>query len=155
MMVYSVESGEIIQATDGLADVTSVCWSTDGKCLYYTASSYSFGPEMSGLDMSTLERPVLRSIYVTVLSNGERLPAFLAPLSDDEKATEEAKDEDDGDKEKDGEKDETEEGVTVKIDADGLWDRTAVVRISIEMPFFFLNFRLKMQKEQRIAPEKR
>ena len=71
-----------LQATDGAADVTSVCWSADGKYLYYAASAYSFGPEMYGLDMSTQERPVLRSLYVTVLAEGQPLPFPLR--SDDE-----------------------------------------------------------------------
>ena len=125
VMLYSIETQAIVQATDGRADVASVCWSTDGKCLFYAASSYSFGPEMYGLDMSTLERPVLRSIYSTVLSKGERLP--FPPRSDDEAP---APDEEGGDKDKS--KDAGDGGVKVTIDADGLCDRTAVVPLGRE-----------------------
>ena len=35
VMLYSLATGTITQATDGMADVASVCWSADGKYRLY------------------------------------------------------------------------------------------------------------------------
>ena len=117
-----------LETQQGLACLHGSCWSTDGKCLFHTASAYSFGPEHYGLDMSTLERPVLRSIYITVLANDQRLP--FPPLSDDE-----ALNTDDSSTEEEGDKDSTKErgsSVRVHIDLEGLCERTAVVPLGRE-----------------------
>lgn len=113
------------------------CWSADGKCLFHTASAYSFGPEHYGLDMSTLERPVLRSIYVTVLANDQRLP--FPPLSDDEAPNQNEPTNDEDQKKTDNEKDCS---VSVRIDLEGLCDRTAVLPLGREGYFAQLSANL-------------
>jgi hypothetical protein len=79
--------------------------------------------------MSTLERPVLRSVYVTVLANDQRLP--FPPLSDDEKAPSSDEPSNDEGEDTDNHKEE-ESSVSVRIDVEGLCDRTAVVPIGRE-----------------------
>ena len=59
----------------------------NGKYLYFTAST-DIGLVAAG-DMSAIDRPVTRSVYVVVLKKGVASP--LAPESDEEKPAEEKK----------------------------------------------------------------
>src|SRR5262249_968846 len=61
----------------------------DGQYLYFTAST-NYGPTSSGLDMTSDEHEVTRSVYLIVLPNNISSP--LAPESDEEKPAEEKKD---------------------------------------------------------------
>jgi tricorn protease len=114
--LYSVESGKSTQITDGMSDARFPAWDKNGKYLYLTASTDD-GPTISGLDMSSNQRPVTRSVYVAVLSKSEASP--LAPESDEEKVTDEKK----GEAKKPEEKKEKKE-VEVKIDLEGISQRT-------------------------------
>ena len=84
VFVYSIETGKATQITDGMSDVASPDFDKSGKYLYFTAST-DIGLAAAG-DMSAINRPVTRSVYVVVLKKGVASP--LAPESDEEKAEE-------------------------------------------------------------------
>ncbi len=81
--VYSLETGSKHQLTDGMSDVAFPVFDKDGKHLYFTAST-DFGLTVGWRDMSSIARPVTRSVYVVVLRND--LPSPLEFESDEEKA---------------------------------------------------------------------
>lgn len=85
VFLYDLASHQSQQVTDGMSDATDACWSKDGKYLFFAASS-NYGLNAGWLDMSSMERPVTRSLYVMVLSKDE--PSPLAPESDEEKGPE-------------------------------------------------------------------
>jgi len=88
IFVYSLEGGKSYQITDGMSDARYPAFDKDGKHLYFTASTDT-GPAVAWLDMSSIHRPVTRSVYVAVLRKD--LPSPLAPESDEEKPAEEKK----------------------------------------------------------------
>lgn len=90
VFLYSLESGKIIQVTDGMSDARFPAFDANGKYLYFTAST-DIGPAV-GSGMAAINRPVTRTVYVTVLSKDE--PSPLAPESDDEKEKKEGNDTD-------------------------------------------------------------
>ena len=146
VFVYSLEQGKTFQITDGMSDALFPVWDKNGKYLYFTAST-NVGLAGAGLDMTSDEHRVTRSVYVAVLSKDEKSP--LAPESDEEKAKEEKKPDEDKDKAKDQSKDKDksqekdkspeakdksadgkdkdknkkDEAVVVKIDTDGISQR--------------------------------
>ena len=83
IFLYSLESKKSHQVTDGLADSISPTFDAGGKYLYFMSST-DYGPASGWLEMSSLDRPVRRSIYLAVLSASD--PSPLLPESDDEKA---------------------------------------------------------------------
>jgi tricorn protease len=156
VFVYSIDKGKSSQITDGMSDALYPAWDKNGKYLYFTASTDT-ALTTAGLDMSSQEHRVSRSVYVAVLSQDEKSP--LAPESDEEKSKEEKKAEADKDKakdnekdkdkdqskkktndadksadksreDKDKEKDKKEEPVIVKIDLDGIGQRILSLPIS-------------------------
>ncbi len=88
IMVYSLETGKATQVTDGLSDAKFPVFDKSGKYIFFTAST-DVGLTPGWLDMSSLDRPVTRSVYVMVLRKD--LPSPLAPESDEEKGKEEEK----------------------------------------------------------------
>ncbi|MDF2158261.1 S41 family peptidase [Algoriphagus sp. CAU 1675] len=114
IFVYNVETGKKIQVTDQMADAISPVWDANGKYLYYLAST-DFGLNTGWLDMSSYDRPITRSLYLTILKAGEKSP--LLPQSDEE--GEESKEE-----KKNGEVE-----VSVQIDEAGIMDRIVAVDI--------------------------
>jgi len=70
------------QVTDGMSDARYPAFDKSGKYLYFTAST-DIGPTTTGIDMSGMNRPVTRSVYLIVLDKD--LPSPLAPESDEEK----------------------------------------------------------------------
>ena len=87
VFLYSLESGKTKQVTDGLSDARHPAFDRDGQYLYFTAST-NYGPTSSGLDMTSDEHEVTRSVYLAVLPNDA--PSPLAPESDEEKPGEPA-----------------------------------------------------------------
>ncbi len=81
IFVYSLAEKKTYQLTDGLADAVSPAFDASGKYLYFLAST-DYGPRTGWLEMSSLDRPVRRSIYVIVLSATE--PSPLLPETGDE-----------------------------------------------------------------------
>jgi len=78
--VYSLETAKATQITDGMSDVQTPDFDKSGKYVYFTAST-DMGL-VAGGDMSAIDRPVSRSVYVVVLKKGVASP--LAPESDEE-----------------------------------------------------------------------
>src|SRR5262249_28645897 len=81
IFVYSVADGKARQLTDGMSDAISPAFDAGGKYLYFLAST-DYGPRSGWLEMSSLDRPVRRAIYITILSASE--PSPLIPETGDE-----------------------------------------------------------------------
>jgi tricorn protease len=140
VFVYSLEQKKSYQVTDGMSDALQPCFDPNGKYLYFTAST-DVGLSASGLDMSSDAHPVTRSVYVAVLSRD--LPSPLAPESDEEKGPDGAagaggkedgktdrKAHQKGDQKEDAkESDRPKEPVIVKIDIEGIGQRTLALPI--------------------------
>jgi tricorn protease len=130
VFVYSLEQAKSFQVTDGMSDALYVAFDKEGKYLYFTASTDA-ALNTGWLDMTSLQRPVTRSVYVIVLKKD--LPSPLAPESDEEKAKEADKsDKDkkpDADKEKDKDKAKEEKPVRVEIDLEGISQRILALPI--------------------------
>ncbi|MBZ0090569.1 MAG: protease, partial [Thermoanaerobaculia bacterium] len=86
LFVHDVAAKSSHQVTDGLADARFPAFDAAGKYLWFTAST-DYGPSAPWLDMTSVERPVSRSVWLAVLAAGE--PSPFAPESDEEKAKEE------------------------------------------------------------------
>ena len=81
IFVYSTADKKVTQITDGLADSISPAFDAGGKYLYFLAST-DFGPKTSWLDMSSIDHPTRRSVYLVVLSSDEPSP-FLPETGDE------------------------------------------------------------------------
>ncbi len=135
VFVYSLGLGKSYQITDGLSDATFAAFDKNGKYLYFTAST-DVGLTTGWLDMSSLNRPVTRSVYVVVLKKD--LPSPLAPESDEEKVQEPQKSgsaaaatgtDQVAEPEKQKDKDKKKEPVTVQIDFDNIGQRILALPI--------------------------
>ena len=84
IFMYSPADGKSHRVTDGMSDAISPTFDEKGKYLYFLAST-DYGPRTSWLEMSSLDRPVRRAIYLAVLPVGE--PSPLLPESGDEPGT--------------------------------------------------------------------
>lgn len=132
--VYSLETGKASQVTDGLSDAKYPAFDRSGKYLFFTAST-DVGLTPGWLNMSSMERPVTRSVYVAVLKKD--LPSPLSPESDEEKAKEPEKTDKGkadekkagGDEAKDKEKEKAKEAEKVVIDLDGIGQRILALPI--------------------------
>ena len=82
VFVYSLDQGKAFQITDGMSDALYPAFDKNGKYLYFTASTDT-ALSTAGLDMSSEEHRVSRSVYVAVLGQYSLSP--LAPESDEEK----------------------------------------------------------------------
>jgi tricorn protease len=82
--IYSLDSGQSKQVTDGMSDARDPAFDRDGQYLYFTAST-NYGPTQSGLDMTSDEHEVTRNVYLIVLANNVASP--LAAESDEEKGS--------------------------------------------------------------------
>ena len=136
VFIYGLESAKTTQLTDGFSDALYADWDKGGKYLYLTAST-DVGLGSSWLDMSSIDRPSTRSVYLAVLSKDD--PSPLAPESDDEKVAGEKKDaaadkDKDKDKDKDAKdkdkaKDKSKEPPAVKIDFEGITQRIVALPV--------------------------
>jgi tricorn protease len=88
IFIFSVESGQSTQVTDGMADADLPTFDRDGKYLYFTASTND-GATSDGLDMTSDLYQVTSNIYAAVLASSEASP--LAPKLEDEKTEDEKK----------------------------------------------------------------
>ncbi|HEU4388569.1 MAG TPA: PDZ domain-containing protein, partial [Blastocatellia bacterium] len=131
-MVYSLETNTRHQLTDGMSDVAFPAFDKDGQYLFFTAST-DFGLTVGWRDMSSIARPVTRSVYVVVL--GKDLPSPLEPESDEEKTSEAQKQEGDRQEpgkqgaQKDEEKPKDKKPVTVRIDLENIGQRILALPI--------------------------
>jgi tricorn protease len=119
VFVYSLEQNKTFQVTDGMSDAANAHFDKEDKYLYFTASTDT---ALSGgwLDMSSIQRPITRSVYLAVLSKDQASP--LAPESDEEKptASDEKKPEDAAKAKKD---------TSVRIDFEGIGQRIIALPI--------------------------
>jgi tricorn protease len=81
IFVYSLADKKTHQITDGLADSISPAFDASGKYLYFMAST-NYGPSSGWLEMSSIDRPVRRAMYLAVLSASEPSP-FLPETGDE------------------------------------------------------------------------
>src|SRR6185312_9639935 len=81
IFVYSMANKKTHQVTDGLADSITPAFDAGGKYLYFMAST-NFGPSTGWLEMSSIDRPVRRAIYLAVLNASE--PSPLLPETGEE-----------------------------------------------------------------------
>jgi tricorn protease len=81
IFIYSLTEKKSHQITDGLADSISPAFDPGGKYLYFMAST-NYGPSSGWLEMSSIDRPVRRAIYLAVLNASE--PSPLLPETGDE-----------------------------------------------------------------------
>lgn len=86
--VYSMETGQVHQLTDGLADAITPVWDESGKYLYFLAST-DYGLNTGWLDMSSYNMPINRGLYLIVLAKNQ--PSPLLPRSDEEEKKKEEK----------------------------------------------------------------
>ena len=140
VFVYSLDQRKAWQISDGLSDAEYANFDKNGKYLYFTAST-DVGLSSSWLDMSSLDHPQSRSVYVVVLRKED--PSPLAPESDEEKikeAKEEAKKEEvaaktakskekPAEESKEDKDKKKEEPVEVRIDFDGIGQRILTLPI--------------------------
>ena len=61
VFLYSFADGKTHQVTDGMSDAVSPAFDAGGKYLYFLAST-DIGPSTGWLDMSSIDRPVRRSV---------------------------------------------------------------------------------------------
>ena len=81
IFIYSLADKKSHQITDGMADSISPAFDAGGKYLYFMAST-NYGPSTGWLEMSSIDRPVRRAVYLAVLSANE--PSPLLPETGDE-----------------------------------------------------------------------
>ncbi len=125
VFVYDLDAKKCTQITDGMTDCTDACFSANGKYLFFTGSS-NFGLNVGWLDMTSLDRSVLRSLYAAVLNSEDASPFALE--SDEEKAPEKPAEKADDEK-KDDEAGKKPEAPSVKIDFDGLQQRIVALPV--------------------------
>lgn len=85
VFAYSVESGSTVQITDGLSDAVGPAFDAGGRYLYFLAS-VDYGPGGGWLEMSSLDHPTTRAVYLAVLRAAD--PSPLLPKTGDEGAVE-------------------------------------------------------------------
>ncbi|MGH7669069.1 MAG: S41 family peptidase, partial [Gemmatimonadaceae bacterium] len=83
VFVYNVADNATHQLTDGLSDVIDPTWDRSGKYLLFLGST-DFALHTGWLDMSSYNQPVVRALYLAVLSKAEQSP--LLPQAGDEPA---------------------------------------------------------------------
>ncbi|MES2124901.1 MAG: PDZ domain-containing protein [Gemmatimonadota bacterium] len=119
VFVYDVTTGTSQQLTDGLSDAVNPTWDRSGKYLIFLAST-NFALNTGWLDMSSIDHPVERGVYLAVLAKHD--PSPLLPESGDEPSGNVAA-------RKPGKADST-AAVNVTVDADGFMQRI----ISLNVP---------------------
>lgn len=117
--VYSLESRQKTQITDGLSDARHASFDKGGRHLFFTASTNQ-GLGTGWLDMTSQDRVQNRSVYVVVLRADD--PSPIAPESDEEKTEAEKKEDS---KNADAAKKDN----AVRIDLDGISQRILALPI--------------------------
>ena len=128
IFAWSIDQSKSLQLTDGLSDAVSPAWDANGKYLYFLAST-NLALASGWLDMSSIERPIRRSVYFMVLKKGE--PSPLLPESDEPEGAADSEKDKTTDKAPEEKADaKKESGVKVQIDLDGLNQRI----LAVDMP---------------------
>jgi tricorn protease len=116
--LFSLDTAQTTQLTDGMSDARYPAFDRDGKYLYFTASTNS-GTTSFGLDMTSDDHRVTRNIYAAVLPADVASP--VAPESDEEKASET--------KPADDKKPATESATPVRVDVPGIQKRIVALPV--------------------------
>lgn len=82
VFLYAVTNSIRHQVTDGLSDAVAPRFSDGGQYLFFAASTDN-GPTLGWGDLSAIQHPVTRGLYLVVLDHS--LPSPFAPESDEEK----------------------------------------------------------------------
>ncbi len=120
VFAYSLESEQTHQITDGMSDARHPVFDKSGKYLYFTASTDT-GLTTGWLNMTSVNHPVTRSVYVTVLRSD--LPSPLAPESDEEEVKSEDQEVEESDEEEKSEEKEEKGELEVEIEFDRISQR--------------------------------
>jgi len=120
IFAYNIDSKKTIQLTDGIADAISPVWDSNGKYLYFLAST-NYGLQSGWLDMSSYDIEVNRSLYAIVLSASDAAPNL--PKTDEEETKKDTSAED-----KKEDKSEKKSSV-VTIDKDGIYNRIVALKL--------------------------
>ena len=80
IFLYSVAEKKAHQITDGLSESVTPAFDAGGKYLYFLAST-NYALRTGWLEMSSVDRPITRAIYLAVLSAAE--PSPLLPETGD------------------------------------------------------------------------
>ncbi len=123
IFLYSLESGQSAQVTDGMSDAGLPVFDPGGRYLYFTASTDS-GASLQP-DIHSIFRDVTSTVYLAVLDKTEPTP--FVPQSDEEKPEDESKKPADESGKKEEEKKPDKKEVVVKIDLEGILQRTLAV----------------------------
>jgi tricorn protease len=123
LCLYSLESQQIIEVTDGWFSSYAPSFSSDGKYLFFL-SARTFNPSYSRTEWNHAYFD-MEKIYLVTLSKETKSP--FEPKSDEVKMKDDksSKTEDKSDKKKEEKKE-----VTVKVDADGIQARIAVLPVA-------------------------
>ncbi|HSM60322.1 MAG TPA: PDZ domain-containing protein [Longimicrobiales bacterium] len=78
---YSLDSGRAVRLTDGLSDAITPAFDAGGRYLYFLAST-DYGPQSGWLEMSSLDHPTTRAVYLAVLRAED--PSPLLPEAGEE-----------------------------------------------------------------------
>jgi tricorn protease len=122
VFLYSLESGQSTQVTDGMSDAGLPVFDPGGKYLYFTASTDS-GASLQP-DIHSIFREVTSTVYLAVLDKAEPTP--FVPQSDEEKPDDKTKKTSEEPEKKEEEK-KPDKDVVVKIDLDGILQRILAV----------------------------
>ncbi len=123
IFVYSLAEKKSRQLTDSMSDSRAPAWDQSGKYLYFLSNS-EYALNVGWLDLSSLERPIRRAVYMAVLAAAE--PSPLLPESDEEKAAEDKKEDKSDKSDKDKEK-----KPDVKIDFAGIDQRILALNLPV------------------------
>lgn len=82
IFLHSVSENKSYQLTDGMGDAAWPVFADSGRYLYFAVST-DVGPTLGAGDLSAINRPVTRSVYLAVLDKS--LPSPFAAESDEEK----------------------------------------------------------------------
>lgn len=128
--LYSLDSKQTVEATEGWYDSSSPTFSSDGKFLYFI-SARTFSPTYGQTEFNHIYQDMSK-VYFVALSKETKSP--FEPKSDEVKIKEEKKTEESKSTDKDKKKDEP-KSVVVKVDVDGLTQRIQ------ELPITNANYR--------------
>ena len=119
IFVHDLENRTSHQITDGLSDARHPIFDRNGKYIYFSAST-DIGPTIGWGEMSSLNRPVTRSVYATVLSADD--PSPLARESDEEPVKDEDSEKEEGEASED-------EDTGIRIDFENIDQRILALPI--------------------------
>lgn len=85
IFLYSLADKRAHQLTDGLSDAVSPAFDASGKYLYFLAST-NYALRISWLEMSQIDRPITRAVYMAVLPANEPSPLLPEPGDEPVKA---------------------------------------------------------------------